>query len=75
VIFVQLKLNNFGDNHFSPFVIEKKQWRENKNTCEYEREMIVSKVVKNGYTNIISQINNIGTRLCGCCGFEMRTMS
>jgi hypothetical protein len=28
VIFVQLILNNFGDNHFSPLVIGEKQWRE-----------------------------------------------
>jgi len=28
VIFLQLILDNFGDNHSSPFVIGQKQWRE-----------------------------------------------
>nr|ABN08868.1 hypothetical protein MtrDRAFT_AC161399g53v2 [Medicago truncatula] len=43
MIFVQLKLDNFDDNQFSPLVIGQKQWREKeeeeriKNTCEYER--------------------------------------
>ena len=34
MIFVQLILDNFGDNHFSLFVIGQKQWREK----EEERE-------------------------------------
>jgi hypothetical protein len=34
VIFVQLKLDNFDDNQFSPLVIGQKQWREK----EEERE-------------------------------------
>jgi len=34
VIFVQLILDNFGDNHFSLLVIGQKQWREK----EEERE-------------------------------------
>jgi len=34
VIFVQLILDNFGDNHFSPLLIGQKQWREK----EEERE-------------------------------------
>jgi len=38
VIFLQLILNNFGDNYFSVFVIGQKQWGENKNIYEYERE-------------------------------------
>ena len=42
MIFVQLILDNFGDNHFSPLVIGQKQWRDrkkkNKNTCVYNRE-------------------------------------
>jgi len=34
MIFVQLILDNFGDNHFSPFVIGQKQWREKEKKIE-----------------------------------------
>jgi len=34
VIFVQLIIDNFGDNHFSPLVIGRKQWREKEDGKE-----------------------------------------
>jgi hypothetical protein len=57
MIFVQLILENFCDNHFSSLLIGQKQYRERERkkkeeeeerirTHESMREMIVSKVVK-----------------------------
>jgi len=51
MIFVQLILDNFGDNLFSPLVIGQKQWREEKRIKKIKthvniRERVVSKVVK-----------------------------
>jgi len=58
VIFVKLIFDKFGDNQFSPLVLDKnngvrKEKRENKNTCEYERGLF-QKLSKSGCPNISS---------------------
>ena len=76
MIFVQPILYNSYDKYFSPLFIgqnngERKNKRDNKNTCKYERRLF-QKLSKNRYTYIISlrvvtsPNNSKGTKVSRC---------